>query len=265
LQAGLSAKGFTLSRNIMKLNRTAGQLVGQLDQFDETLYYVTVMGTPSADEPWGWQFEGHHLVVNYFVLGDQVVMTPTFMGSEPVTATVGEYKGLRVFDEEIAVGLAVMEALDQSQRSKAVVEATKSGNNAQTEAFKDNAVVPYAGVRAADLSSGQRERLMGLAGQFVGNMDDAHAAVKLAEVREHLDDTWFSWVGGTGASDAFYYRLQSPVVLIEFDCQGPGPIGQGTGGGNQPSRDHIHSVVRTPNGNDYGKDLLRQHLAAHPH
>jgi hypothetical protein len=23
--------------------------------------------------------------------------------------------------------------------------------------------------------------------------------------------------------------------------------------------------VRTPNGNDYGKDLLRQHYLAHPH
>jgi len=31
------------------------------------------------------------------------------------------------------------------------------------------------------------------------------------------------------------------------------------------NRDHIHAVVRTPNGNDYGKDLLRQHYAAHPH
>jgi hypothetical protein len=33
----------------------------------------------------------------------------------------------------------------------------------------------------------------------------------------------------------------------------------------RPSREHIHSVVRTPNGNDYGKDLLRQHLEKHPH
>jgi hypothetical protein len=24
-------------------------------------------------------------------------------------------------------------------------------------------------------------------------------------------------------------------------------------------------VMRTPNGNDYGKDLLRQHYLAHPH
>jgi hypothetical protein len=25
------------------------------------------------------------------------------------------------------------------------------------------------------------------------------------------------------------------------------------------------TVVRTPNGNDYGKDLLRQHYERHPH
>jgi hypothetical protein len=32
-----------------------------------------------------------------------------------------------------------------------------------------------------------------------------------------------------------------------------------------PYKEHIHSIVRTPNGNDYGKDLLRQHYLAHPH
>jgi hypothetical protein len=32
-----------------------------------------------------------------------------------------------------------------------------------------------------------------------------------------------------------------------------------------PAKCHIHTVVRTPNGNDYGKDLLRQHYArVHP-
>jgi len=30
-----------------------------------------------------------------------------------------------------------------------------------------------------------------------------------------------------------------------------------------PTRQHIHTVVRTPNGNDYGKDLLRQHYKLH--
>jgi len=34
---------------------------------------------------------------------------------------------------------------------------------------------------------------------------------------------------------------------------------------DKPNRQHIHCVVRTPNGNDYGKDILRQHYQAHPH
>jgi hypothetical protein len=27
----------------------------------------------------------------------------------------------------------------------------------------------------------------------------------------------------------------------------------------------VHTIVRTPNGNDYGFDLLRQHLKTSPH
>ncbi len=51
------------------------------------------MGTPSATEPWGWQLDGHHLIINYFVLGDQVVMTPSFFGSEPVIADGRQVQG----------------------------------------------------------------------------------------------------------------------------------------------------------------------------
>jgi hypothetical protein len=35
------------------------------------------------------------------------------------------------------------------------------------------------------------------------------------------------------------------------------------GGERVPNRAHIHTVIRTPNGNDYGFDLLRQHYEAH--
>jgi hypothetical protein len=59
----------------------------------------------------------------------------------------------------------------------------------------------------------------------------------------------------------FYYRIHSPVVLIEFDHQSPVALP----GPRVPGKAHIHTVVRTPNGNDYGKDLLRQHYAQHPH
>ena len=67
----------------MRLNQTLGELNNNFEEYGEWLYWITVMGTPADKEPWGWQLDGHRPVINYFVLGDQVVMTPTFMGSEP--------------------------------------------------------------------------------------------------------------------------------------------------------------------------------------
>ena len=75
LRASLSARGLTLSQDIMKLNHTLGELNdNNFVEYGEWLYWITVMGQPSATEPWGWQIDGHHLIINYFVLGDQVVL-----------------------------------------------------------------------------------------------------------------------------------------------------------------------------------------------
>ena len=266
MRASLSAKGLKLTRDIMRLNHTLGELNdNNFEEYGEWLYHLTVMGTPSDKEPWGWQVDGHHLIVNYFVLGDQVVMTPLFVGSEPVTATSGKYKGTSILQQEQAAGLAMLGVLDDAQRQKAIIQVSKTGNNNMTEAFKDNVVLEHAGVRAADLSGPQREQLFTLIKLFVDNMDDGHARVKMSEVRQHLENTWFAWVGKTDADAVFYFRIHSPVILIEFDHQRPANLRRLAADPSQPTRQHIHVVVRTPNGNDYGKDLLRQHYAAHPH
>ena len=77
LRASLSARGLKLTRDIMRLNETLAELNdNNFDEYGEWQYHITVMGTPSASEPWGWQLDGHHVVINYFVLGDQVVRTP---------------------------------------------------------------------------------------------------------------------------------------------------------------------------------------------
>lgn len=86
MRASLSASGFELTRNIMRLNETLAELANDYAFLGEWLYYIQIYGRPSATEPWGWKLEGHHAIVNYFVLGDQVVMTPLFIGSEPVKA-----------------------------------------------------------------------------------------------------------------------------------------------------------------------------------
>ena len=265
LRAGLSAKGLTLTRNIMRLNDSLAELTdGNYDEYGEGQYFVTVMGTPSDKEPWGWQLDGHHVIVNYFVLGDQVVVTPFFAGSEPVTATSGKYRGTTVLQDEQNKGLAFVNALDAPRRAKAILKFDKAGEENLSEAWKDNVVIDYAGIRATDLTAGQQRQLLDLAGLYVGNIEDGHARVKMEEVRAHLDRTYFAWIGKTDPESVFYYRIQSPVILIEFDHQRPVGM-RHLLDQTMPTRQHIHTVVRTPNGNDYGKDLLRQHYATHPH
>ena len=265
MQASLSAKGFELTRNVMRLNETLAEMAEEHAFLGEWLYFITIMGKPSATEPWGWQLSGHHAIINYFVLRDQVVMTPVFLGSEPVRATSGKYKGVVILQQEQNDGLEMLRGLTDAQRQRAVLNFSKTGNNNLTEAFKDNVVLDYTGLRANDLASAARRRLRDLVQLYVSNMDDGHTRVKMDEVDRHIDNTWFSWIGGMQADSTFYYRVQSPVILIEFDHQRPANLAKFAADPGKPTQQHIHCVVRTPNGNDYGKDLLRQHYLAHPH
>ncbi len=260
MRAGLSAKGFEQSRNIMRLNGYLAELTQAFDEYGEFLYHFTVMGTPHATEPWGWQLDGHHLIINYFVMGDQVVMTPTFMGSEPISSDEGATAGIRLFEDEQNLGLALAQSLTEDQRATAVLHTTKEGNASLAQAFRDNLVLDYAGIRADALDAEQRTALLGVIREYVRNMSEGHAAVRMAEVEEHLDRTYFAWIGPISDDAVFYYRIHSPVILIEFDHQSPVAL---DGARGVPTRRHVHTVVRTPNGNDYGKDLLRQHIEAH--
>jgi len=265
MRASLSARGFEVTRNVMRLNETLAELADDRVFLGEWLYFITIMGRPSATEPWGWQLSGHHAIVNYFVLGDQVVMTPLFLGSEPVRATSGKYKGITILQQEQNDGLEMVRALSDTQQQKAILNFSKTGNNNLGEAFKDNIVLEYAGIRANEFMDPVRRRLRELVQLYTINMDEGHARVKMNEVDKHIDNTWFAWIGGTLDDSPFYYRIQSPVILIEFDHQRPANLAKFASDPKKPTQQHIHTVVRTPNGNDYGKDLLRQHYLAHPH
>ena len=262
LRVSLSVKGMKLTRDIMHLNETLGELNNNdFDQYGEWRYHITVMGEPSANQPWGWQLDGHHAIINYFILGDQVVMTPVFMGSEPIRAEKGRFQGTVVLQPEQDQGLALMQSLKPEQQALASIGAKKNPTNNLLEAYKDNVNLEQVGIPGAKLDKAQQKRLRELIGLYVGNMDEGHARVKMAEVDRHMNDTRFAWLGPASNDAVFYYRIQSPVIVIEFDHQGPVALSRD----RTPTRNHVHTVVRTPNGNDYGKDLLRQHLLAQKH
>ncbi|MDE0226588.1 MAG: DUF3500 domain-containing protein [Gammaproteobacteria bacterium] len=270
--ASLSARGFEQARDIMRLNGLLAVVSGSPDEFGEWPYFLSIFGEPSDAVPWGWQLDGHHLNINCMVIGDHLLMTPTFMGSEPCDGSDELLPGTSVFVAEERAGLDLIRSFDASQRSRAVTRPSIHPDDLPQElkhpfdgrmvggTGHDNAVVPYEGVVARDLSDAQRRLLLSLVGTYVGWTRDRHADIKMREVDAHLDETWFSWMGATTDDGPFYYRVHSPVVLIEFDHH-PGVVFDNP----VPSRNHIHTIVRTPNGGDYGVDLLRQHHERYDH
>jgi Protein of unknown function (DUF3500) len=259
LRASLSASGYQTSRDIMRLNETVLELTGRPDEYGEWLYWVSIMGEPSASEPWGWQIDGHHLIVNCLVIGDQMVLTPMFMGSEPVHATTGKYAGTKVFEDEEKKGFVLMGTLSAEQRARATI-GEKLPFDVMATAFHDNDVMPFEGLRSGDMTKEQRELLDRLIGLYTARIRPGHAEIRYAEAKRHLDETWFAWIGRFDDESPFYYRIHNPVVLIEFDHQS-GIVFDN----DEHTKNHIHTIVRTPNGNDYGKDLLRLHYAQQDH
>jgi hypothetical protein len=254
MRESLSQNGFEEALNVMHLNETVLEMTGRLNEYGEDLYWLSIMGKPSSTEPWGWQWDGHHLIINYFILGDQVVVTPNFLGAEPVHAKTGKYAGLRIFQDDEERGLALARSFSAAQRAQAVIAPETSGDDFTT-AFRDNLVLDYAGIRYEALSGGQHDLLLDVIGYHVARMHSGHADIKMKEVKDHLQETHFCWMGGIADDSTFYYRVQSPVIIIEFDHQRGIAFREHT----KPYKDHIHVIIRTPNGNDYGKDLLRQH------
>jgi hypothetical protein len=257
VRSTLSQVGYTTARDVMKLNEHIGEITGRWNEYGEWVYWLSIFGAPSKDKPWGWQIDGHHLIVNCLVLGDQIVLTPQFMGSEPVLAESGKYQGTRVFAPEEAAGYRLMSALSNGQQDEARI-GMQLPFDAVATAPHDNLVMPYAGIRVATFDASQQRAVFELLDVFLTRWPAGHAQAKLAELRAHLDETYFAWIGPCDAESPFYYRLHSPVLWLEFDHQ-PGIALDN----DEPSRNHIHTLIRTPNGNDYGKDLLRQHYSQH--
>ena len=251
--SALSEQGYATARDIMRLNETLHELTGSDAEYGEWLYWLSILGTPSPSEPWGFQLDGHHLIVNCFVLGDQIVMTPMFLGSEPVHATSGRYAGTRVFAEEERAALRLAQALSPEQFGRAQVAVATPGE-IFTAAYRDNLTLEREGISFGELQAPRQAQLRELIACHIERIRSGHAEVRIGEIERHLDATSFAWMGGNEDDSAFYYRVHSPVVLIEFDHLAGVAFDN-----EEPTRNHIHSVVRTPNGNDYGMDLLRQH------
>jgi len=266
LRASLSQAGYEQARLLMRINHFLGELVDAPRIMNEFSYNFNLFGTPSATEPWGWNFYGHHLCLNCLMLRGQMVLTPVFMGAEPNCIDTGPYAGQSAFTDEERLGLALMQSLPEPQQRRAQLyrhkrdPAMPHGRIAVGDelhlagAFQDNRVIPYEGSCARDWPVAMQNRLLDLVATYVRYLPAGPLQARMDEVRRHLASTHFCWIGGFDDDSPFYYRIQSPVLIIEFDHHAGVFLGN-----TEPEKFHIHTLVRTPNGNDYGMALVRQH------
>jgi len=230
LQASVSGAGFQKALDIISLQNDLGN--------DPELYYVTVFGAPGGAEPWGWRFEGHHLSRHYTIVGDQLAVTPFFLGAWPTVTNTG----LKAMEREEWAARELITSLEGSQRQTALFqESTLTRHVTQNQPY----VTPLdpTGLVASEFNENQQGLMLEIIQTYLDTLPGDFAASHFERLSQSgVENIRFGWAGPLEARHPHYYRLQGPTFLLEFD--------NSRGGGT-----HIHSVWR-----DFAEDF-GQHLA----
>ena len=258
LKAGLSEKGYMTTDAIMQLESILNLIENppgtapRGPERNPLKYFVWIFGTPGTRSTWGWKLEGHHVSLNFTIVNGAMVSTaPHFFGANPAVVRDGPQKGLRILGYEEDPARELVRMLDPSQRAKAVLAGT-APNEILTRNNSTIKPLSPVGITASEMQPRQRDMLMRVIDAYTAVMAPDLAADRMAALtRAGLEKISFAWAGELEPGRRNYYRVQGPTFLIEYD--------NSQGNGN-----HVHSVWRDFNG-DWGRDLLREHLASVPH
>jgi hypothetical protein len=255
LKTGLSLRGHTAATQIMELENVLraieGPRPGSTLVRDPELYFLSIFGTPGKG-PWGWKFEGHHLSTNFTIIGDRpVVFAPAFLGVNPAIVRDGPQKGLRVLRDEEEIARELMAAFTDAQRTKVIFDVAAPREMITGENRESTPLAP-GGLPMSAMTPAQKRILERLLDVYLGRMAPELSRKRLEALQQAgMESITFGWAGGLEAGGPHYYRMQGRTFLIEYD-------------NTQNNANHIHSVWRDF-GNDFGRDLLREHYRADPH
>lgn len=258
LQASLSAEGYRKSAEIMELEKVL-YAMGQKGTFpdgalvrDPLNYHLSIFGDPSPQSAWGWRFEGHHLSLN-FTSGEGILVssTPSFMGTNPGIVPAGPDQGKQVLKKESTLGLALVNSLSGAQRKLAVFSET-APREILTGTRRNVELLEPEGISYTDLSPSQQVVFRDLLEVYIGNYAPDFSETFYRKIMDAgLDKLHLAWAGGTRWGLPHYYRIQGPVLIIEYD-------------NTQNNANHVHTVVRDLT-NDFGEDFLREHYRREHH
>lgn len=262
LKSTLSPEGFTKAVSAMRINGFLGELIHSQKVMNEFSYNFVMFGRPSTTRPWGYQFYGHHLCLNIFFYNRQIVISPWFTGAEPNEIDTGPYAGTTILRNEEAYGLKLMQSLSPELQKRAQIyklmhdPAMPPGRWNRDDqrhlcgAYRDNRLVPYEGIKMSEMTEEQKKLVEKILAEYILYLPEKARTMRLKHILSFESETYFSWIGGFTDSDPFYYRIQNPVIVAEFDHHS-GVIMTN----QEPAKFHIHTTLRTANGGDYGMAL----------
>ena len=204
-------------------------------------FSLVIFGNPSEKKPWAFQLDGHHVGVNLSIEGEKVTMSPSFIGTQPEAFKIGK-KTYRPFAGEMDLAYKLAGSLTFEQLKTAIISDRRGP--IRTGPGRDGRIPRKAGVSCSTFSESQKKDILKLISQWVNDLPEKQARVRMATIEKELDQTSFAWSGDKAPRSDVSYIIQGPSLIIEYACQDLG--------GNPLN--HLHSVYRDPT-NEYGGQL----------
>lgn len=251
LKSSLSEQGFQKAMAIVNLEnilKVIEKRAPDSRERDPLNYHYTVFGEPVEGKPWAFRFEGHHVALNFTSIGGEIISsTPSFFGSNPGIVKEGESKGIEVLKQETKLGFELINALNPEQRSIAIFS-----EKAPAEIISGNKrkAVPLTpdGISFKELNKQQQTLFLKLLDEYVKNYAFGFSKKLMDKIKNAgMDNLHFAWAGSLTPGVANYYRIQGPMLLIEYD-------------NTQNNANHVHTTIRDLK-DDFAEDILREHYA----
>jgi hypothetical protein len=242
VKAFSSQTGYQQVLNIMKADEYIGSLEKDkaTDEYGTEHYSIAIYGTPSATEPFGVQFGGHHLARNLTYNGDNVSGAPNFTGTEPPTFE-SDGAELSPMKTEVTDVFGIIDGLTDDQQAAAKLDVAV--DNPLKGPGEDDGVYPKSeGVLVSDLSPAEQKLVSAALRDYVGDINEQAADAIMATYESEYSKTRIAWATSTDpTAEGAYVRIDGPSAWLEFSVQ----HGAATPGV------HYHTVYRDKT-NDYG-------------
>jgi hypothetical protein len=239
LRAAMSQQGYEKARNILLADDELLENGQPRAGFGAENFWLAIFGKPSPGSLWAFQLDGHHVAFNFTYKGEQVTMSPSFIGTQPAAFKLAG-KTVVVMEGEDTGAFKLVQSLGDKLRGQAIVSPVRE--QIAAGAGKDGFVPKQVGAPCSAFDASQRQLLLALVRQYTGDLPEPYAGRRLEQLAGEIDRMTFAWSGPVKDGSDVSYRIQGPSVLIEYACQDLG--------GNP--RDHLHSMYRDPT-NEYGK------------